>query len=70
VQPDLAQLLQGNFTQYNQARSALTQPGLHRSLRIALPGLVVESSGHLRAYGGRAYLPTRIPAGASAADLH
>jgi hypothetical protein len=69
VQPDLQQLLLTNFALYDQARSALTQPGLRRSLRIASADLVVETGGHLRAYSGRAYLPTRIPAGASANDL-
>ena len=69
IQPDLQQLLQTSFASYNQARSALIQPGLRRSLRIASTDLVVETAGHLRAYSGRAYLPTRIPAGASANDL-
>jgi hypothetical protein len=38
-------------------------------LRVALPGLIVESGGHLRAYAGRAYLPALVPAGVPAADL-
>lgn len=69
VQPDLQQLLQGSFAEYNQLRSALTRPGLRRVLRIVAADLVVETSGHLRAYSGRAYLPAFIPAGASVADL-
>jgi hypothetical protein len=69
VQPDLQNLLQASFAEYNKARAALTQPGLRRSLRMASPDLVVETSGHLRAYSGRAYLPKRVPAGASATDL-
>jgi Protein of unknown function (DUF2844) len=70
VQPDLQRMLQASFAQYNQARAALTQPGLRRSLRITSQDLVVETSGHLRAYSGRAYLPKLMPAGASAADLY
>jgi len=70
VQPDLQRMLQARFAQYNQARAALTQPGLRRALRIASPDLVVETGGHLRAYSGRAYFPKLVPAGASAADLH
>jgi Protein of unknown function (DUF2844) len=69
VQPDLQRLLQASFAEYNQARAALTQPGLRRSLRMVSPDLVVETGGHLRAYSGRAYLPKRVPAGATAADL-
>jgi hypothetical protein len=69
VVPDLRMLLGPSFDSYAKAVAALKQPGLHRSLRIATPDLVVESGGHMRAYSGRAYLPLLIPAGASAADL-
>jgi Protein of unknown function (DUF2844) len=69
VVPDLRMLLGRSFDSYSKAVAALKQPGLHRSLRIATPELVVESGGHMRAYSGRAYLPLLIPAGASTADL-
>src|ERR1700676_758401 len=69
VVPDLRTLLGPSFESYTKAVAALKQPGLHRSLRIATPELVVESGGHMRAYSGRAYLPPLIPAGASTADL-
>ena len=69
VVPDLRMLLGSSFDSYTKAVAALKQPGLHRSLRIATPELVVESGGHMRAYSGRAYLPPLIPAGASTADL-
>jgi hypothetical protein len=55
--------------EYATALAALNHPGLHRSLRVALPELIVESGGHLRAYAGRAYLPALVPAGVPAADL-
>jgi len=67
--PDLQRLLGTHYVEYTTALAALTRPGLHRSLRIATSELVVESGGHLRAYAGRAYLPTRVPAGISTADL-
>jgi Protein of unknown function (DUF2844) len=70
VQPDLQRMLQASFAQYNQARATLTQPGLRRSLRMTSQDLVVETSGHLRAYSGRAYLLKLMPAGATAADLY
>ena len=48
---------------------AQTPPELRRALRLALPDLVIESGGHMRAYRGRAYLPARVPDGVSTADL-
>jgi hypothetical protein len=69
VLPDLQQLLATYYAPYTAALAALNHPGLHRSARVTLPELVVESGGHLRAYAGRAYLPALIPAGMSAADL-
>jgi len=69
VLPDLRRLLGTHYVEYTAALAALTRPGLHRSVRIASSELVVESGGHLRAYAGRAYLPARVPAGISTADL-
>ncbi|HXR19212.1 MAG TPA: DUF2844 domain-containing protein [Steroidobacteraceae bacterium] len=69
VLPDMRQLLGQHFGDYTAALAALDQPGLRRSVRIALPGLVVESGGHLRAYSGRAYLPARVPDGVSLSEL-
>jgi hypothetical protein len=69
VLPDLQRLLGTHYVEYTTALAALNHPGLHRSLRVALPGLIVESGGHLRAYAGRAYLPALVPAGVPAADL-
>jgi hypothetical protein len=69
AEPNLQQLLGVHFARYRQARMAQTPPGLHRALRLALPELVIESGGHMRAYRGRAYLPTHLPAGVLAADL-
>jgi hypothetical protein len=67
--PDLQQLLGTHFAEYTSALAALNRPGLHRSARVALAGLVVESGGHLRAYAGRAYLPALIPAGVPVSEL-
>jgi hypothetical protein len=69
VLPDLQRLLGTHYVEYTTALAALNHPGLHRSLRVALPELIVESGGHLRAYAGRAYLPALVPAGVPAADL-
>jgi hypothetical protein len=69
VVPDLRSLLGSSFESYIKGLGALKHPGTQRSLRLASDDLVVESGGHMRAYGGRAYLPPLIPAGASPADL-
>lgn len=70
VVPDLQALLGAHYADYVKALAGLTSPGLHRSVRLVLPGAVVESSGHLRAYAGRAYLPGRIPAGVTPGELN
>ena len=67
--PDLAQVLGPHFHQYAAGLVALDHPGLKRSVRVATPALIVESSGHLRAYSGRAYLPALLPAGVELAAI-
>jgi hypothetical protein len=69
VPPDLSQLLGDHYGNYAATLAALDHPGLRRSLRVALPDLIVESSGHLRAYQGRAYLPALVPEGVALADI-
>ena len=62
--PDLRQVLGDQFDRY-QAVMQSRQRG--RSGRGAVvidePGLVVQMSGHPRAFQGRAYLPAQLPAG-------
>ena len=69
VPPDLQSLLGQYFPAYAAALAALNHPGLHRSVRIALPELIVESGGHLRSYRGRAYVPGLVPADVAVAEL-
>lgn len=69
VMPDMQKLLGDSFAAYARGLAALPHPGLQRSIRIASEGLIVESSGHMRAYSGRACLPALIPSGASAAQV-
>ncbi len=69
AEPNLQQLLGVHFAQYHQAWMAQMPPARRAALRLALPDLVIESSGHMRAYRGRAYLPSRVPDGVSTADL-
>jgi hypothetical protein len=62
--PDLRQLLAEYFDQFAQAQhqQATARPG-QRVMVIRQPGLVVQSSGHPRAFAGRAYIPELLPAG-------
>lgn len=62
--PQMQQILGSYFQQYSDALQAQpTQPYGHRPLNIQMPGLVVQTSGHMRAHYGRAYVPDMMPAG-------
>jgi len=63
VPPDLQQLLGTYFPRFQSAAAAAHQnnPGLHRVFTLAQPDLVIRSAGHLRAFGGIAYLPALVP---------
>ena len=62
--PNLRQLLGAHFDRFQQAADAArrTRPG-HGPLSINLGDLVVQSSGHTRAFSGQAYLPGHLPQG-------
>jgi hypothetical protein len=62
--PNLQQLLGKYFDQYSEA--AIAQKASYvgrRPLNVQLPGLVVQMSGQMRAYSGRAFLPRIVPQG-------
>jgi hypothetical protein len=61
--PDLRQLLGAHFDAF--ARSPHRARAGHARLLVTAPGLVVESTGHPRAFRGRAFLPDAVPAGIS-----
>lgn len=68
--PDMQQLLGSYFQQYVMAAKAERERHVGRSpLNIQLPGLVVQTGGHMGAYFGRAYDPELLPAGASPDDI-
>jgi len=60
--PDLQQLLGAYFSRY-QAATARMARGLRRPVLLQESDLVIQSSGHARAFSGVAYLPQRIPSG-------
>jgi hypothetical protein len=68
--PDMQQLLGAYFDQYSQAvKEQKARYVGRRPLDIELPGLVVQMSGHIRAFFGRAYIPEQVPQGVKVEDL-
>lgn len=69
-QPDMKQILGSYFDQYSRAAKKQRENQLRRSLlNINEPSLVFQSTGHMRAYFGRAYDPRLLPPGVSADEL-
>jgi hypothetical protein len=67
VNPDLRQVLGSYYAQFVQAASTLH--GNHRHLSIEQPGLVVQNHGRLRAFAGRAWVPSMLPENFSVDDI-
>ncbi|HXX83598.1 MAG TPA: DUF2844 domain-containing protein [Casimicrobiaceae bacterium] len=61
--PDLRQLLGAYFQPYIDA---VAQRKARGPVVVEQPGLVVHSSGHMRAFAGRAYIPEALPEGVTA----
>jgi hypothetical protein len=67
--PNMRQLLGTYYEQYAHAVQE-TRPMGKRHLTVQLPGLVVESSGHMRAFAGRAWDPALLPENFSLSNLN
>jgi hypothetical protein len=66
VKPDLRPLLGSHAGAYEEAaRRASATPGIRHHAVLEQADLVVEASGHLNAFVGRAYLKSRMPSGMS-----
>jgi hypothetical protein len=62
------QLILGNY--FANLKAAAGQPAVRRRLvRVNSPDIVIESSGKMRAFAGRAWVPTMLPSGVTAADI-
>lgn len=61
--PEMQQILGAYFQQFSAALQAQPRHYGRRPLNIQQPGLVVQTSGHMRAYWGRAYVPEMLPQG-------
>jgi Protein of unknown function (DUF2844) len=58
------------FDQFSQAEEAQrVQRRGHGPVLIQQAGLVVQISGHMRSFVGRAYLPQMLPAGVHSEDI-
>src|SRR5215475_10219851 len=66
--PDLRQLLGEYFADYQEAAKG-KRTGHNGPLHSATDRLVIEMSGHPRAFYGRAYVPDLVPAGVEPTDI-
>jgi hypothetical protein len=68
--PDLREVLGMYFEQYKtSAQAARRNRRGHGPISIQEPGLVVQMSGHARAFVGKAYLPQLLPQGVGAESI-
>jgi hypothetical protein len=65
LKPDLHALLGAYASDYEAAARETMQrrPGLRRNVQLQRGDLVVQASGYLNSFSGRAYLASRLPAG-------
>jgi hypothetical protein len=59
--PDLTQLLGDYFPAFRTAMAERRNRGIRGPVLLQQDDLVVESNGHMRAYFGRAYVPSLVP---------
>lgn len=61
--PNLLRLLGTQYEQYEQAMKTPSGRASHGPVTIRMPNLVVQLSGHMGDYSGRAYIPDKLPSG-------
>jgi hypothetical protein len=67
--PNLQQLFGSYYPQFQSAVNPNAMFGMHRMLSVHQPDLVVQVLGRMRAYHGKAYVPSLVPGGVSVAAL-
>jgi Protein of unknown function (DUF2844) len=67
--PDLRQLFGSYFEPFRSAAAAQSRPGGHRQVSIVQSDFVVQAAGRVRAFQGKAYVPSLVPSGVSVAEL-
>jgi hypothetical protein len=68
--PNLQQLFGSYYQQFQTAAATSAQASSHRLLRIAQPDFVMQASGRMGSFHGKAYVPGLVPAGVSVAALN
>lgn len=68
--PDLTQLLGDYFPAFNAAMVERRQQGIRGPVSLRQDDLVVESRGHMRAFFGRAFVPSLLPPQVSIEEIH
>lgn len=66
--PDLRTLLGDQFATMTAASAKRPMAG-NSQLHVERPDVTIESTGHMRAYAGRAWLNAKLPAGFSTNDI-
>jgi hypothetical protein len=66
--PDLSQTLGTYYAEFTAAASA-TPHISHHNLTVQQSDLVVQTGGHMRAWNGRAYVPSLLPPNFSVSDI-
>ncbi len=67
--PDLTQLLGDYFPAFRSAMDERRARGIRGPVALRQNDLVVESNGHMRAFSGRAYVPSLLPPQVSIAEI-
>jgi hypothetical protein len=66
--PDLRTLLGDQFTAMTAEAARRPKAG-HSQLYVQRPEVTIESTGHMRAYAGRAWLNAKLPSGFNTQDI-
>ncbi|WP_036169239.1 DUF2844 domain-containing protein [Massilia sp. 9096] len=66
--PDLRTLLGDQFQTLTSAAASRPMAG-HSQLHIDRADVTIESTGHMRAYAGRAWIKAKLPAGFNVQDI-
>jgi len=66
--PDLRQLLGVHFVTFKSEAARAPRAG-HSQISIVRPEVVIQSTGHMRAFRGCAFIPAGVPAGVTAQEI-
>jgi hypothetical protein len=66
--PDLRTLLGDHFATMKDEAARHPKAG-HNQLHVDRPEVTIESTGHMRAYAGRAWINAKLPAGFTTQDI-